>query len=304
MDRPPSLNAVRYFSVAARLRSFTAAARELNVTQGAVSRMVQSLEHDLGVALFSRNGRFIALTPAGESYHASVSTALDAIAAASNAVRRSSSHDPLSLVVTTGFATRWLVSRLSEFASLHPDIQVNILGNDPEDTSYGPRAHMVIRYGSPPWRGGVATRLPLGTLGVVCAPELVSMAPLTGPADLVGRPLLSHTAGELDLWHEFFAHFGLDVPDMGQAPRFNQLLMLAEAAISGLGFALIPLFLYEAELRSGRLVRAIPQVTESSRGYYITHVRGAESDRKIRIFKAWLMHRARESQKSLSSGNE
>lgn len=294
MDRLPSLTAVRYFAVAARLLSFTAAARELNVTQGAVSRMVQALEQELGTPLFARNGRFITLTPAGEQYSAAVSAALRAIEAASNAVRQTTANEPLSLVVTTGFATRWLVSRLAEFASLHPDIHVNILGNDPDDAGYGGRAHMVIRYGVPPWSGSVATRLPLGALGVVCAPQLVALAPLTGPQDLVGRPLLTHTAGELDLWHEYFAHFGLDVPDLGQAPRFNQLLMLAEAAISGLGFALVPLFLYEAELKSGRLVQAIPQVLDASRGYFITHVQGADNDRKLQLFKKWLVSRARQ----------
>jgi LysR family transcriptional regulator, glycine cleavage system transcriptional activator len=295
MDRLPSLNAVRYFSVAARLQSFTAAARELNVTQGAVSRMVQSLEQELGTPLFVRNGRFIALTPTGEKYYGGVSAALRAIEAASNAARQSGTNDPLSLVVTTGFATRWLVSRLSDFNRLHSDIHVNILGNDPDDAGYGHRAQMIIRYGSPPWSGCVATRLPLGVLGVVCAPELVTLKPLNGPEDLIGRTLLTHTAEERDLWREYLAHFGLEVPDLGHAPRFNQLLMLAEAAVSGLGFALVPLFLYEAELKSGRLVQAIPQVLDASRGYFITHVQGADNDRKLQLFKKWLVSRARQS---------
>lgn len=292
MERIPSLNAVRYFAVAARLRSFTAAAQELNVTQGAVSRMVQSLELELGCPLFARNGRFIQLTPEGESYRQKVSVALAMIEEASNAVRQTRDDASLSLIVTTGFATRWLVSRLPGFRNSHPDIQIEILGNDPDDAGYGQQADLAIRYGAPPWPGVEETRLPLGELGVVCAPELVAMDALTVPADLISKPLLTHTAEARDLWAEYFEHFGLPRPDLGRASRFNQLLMLAEAAISGQGFALVPLFLYEAELKSGRLVKAIPQTYNARRGYYITHAKAADNQRRIRLFKKWLINLA------------
>jgi LysR family transcriptional regulator, glycine cleavage system transcriptional activator len=294
MDRSPSLKAVHYFSVAARLKSFTAAATELNVTQGAVSRMVQSLERDLNVSLFERNGRFITLTSDGERYAGEVHQALQIIQKASSAVRSASSKGPLSLVVTTGFATRWLVPRLSDFHRAHPDISVEILGNEPDDPAYGSRAQIVVRYGQPPWRGHIATRLPLGELGVVCAPELATRAQLNGPEDLFGHPLLTHTADERDLWREYFANYNIESPDLGHGPRFNQLLMLAEAAVSGLGYALVPLFLYESELNAGRLVQVIPHTFASCRGYFITHAPAADEERKIRLFKNWLVKTAQE----------
>lgn len=294
MDRLPSLNAVRYFAAAARLQSFTAAASELNVTQGAISRMVQSLEQDLGVQLFTRNGRFISLTPAGQTYHHEVSEALNRIGAASNLVRRSTGGEALSLIVNAGFATRWLVPRLQEFQRKHPDIHVDILGSEADEHTYGSQAQLIIRYGTEAWSGGVATRLPLGSLlGVVCSPALQAQGTLHHPEDLIGRPLLSYTGASRDLWGDYFEHFGLTLPNLGQTPRFYQLLMLAEAAVSGLGFALVPMFLFEPELRSGRLIQAIPETFKSERGYFITHQKGADHDRKVKIFKKWLIAEAK-----------
>lgn len=296
MDRPPSLNAVRYFAAAARLQSFTAAARELNVTQGAISRMVQSLELDLGVQLFTRNGRFIALTQAGQMYHQEVGEALNRIGAASNLVRRSMGGEALSLIVNAGFATRWLVPRLPEFQRSHPNIHVNILAGEADEHAYISQTHLTIRYGVAPWPGCVATRLPVGgLLGVVCSPELQAPGTLHQPEDLIGRPLLAYTGASRDLWRDYFAHFGLSLPDLGHAPRFYQLLMLAEAAVSGLGFALVPMFLFEPELRSGRLIQAIPQTFKYEGSYFITHQKGADSDRNAQIFKTWLLAKTKHS---------
>lgn len=291
MDRFPSLNAVRCFAAAARLRSFTAAARELNVTQGAVSRMVQTLEHDLGVQLFTRNGRFINLTPVGEHYHQEVSAALNRIGAASSLVRRSAGGEALSLIANAGFATRWLVPRLPDFQRRHPDIHVDILASEADEQAFRSKAHLTIRYGAGPWAGCVTTRMPLASvLGVVCAPALHTPKTMHGPAGLIGQPLLAYTGASRDPWGDFFEHFGLPAPDLGLAPRFYQLLMLSEAAIAGLGFALVPLFLLEPELRSGRLVQAIPQTFDPDRGYYITHDPGADHDRKVKVFKKWLLN--------------
>ncbi len=295
MERLPSLNAVRYFEAAARHLSFTAAALELHVTQGAISRMVQSLEEELQVPLFTRNGRFIALTPAGQAYHEEISHALQRIAAASLQVRRGATEEALNVIVSAGFAARWLVPRLSSFQKSHPKIHINLLGNEAEELSRSHKTTVTIRYGKGPWPGYVATRLPLGSeLGVVCSPALLAACgPLHGPEDLIGKPLLAYTGGVRDLWQDYFECYQLPTSELMHARQFYQLLMLAEAAVSGLGFALVPLFLLEPELQSGRLVRALSQRYESDRAHYILYPKALEHEHKVKLFKKWLLAQAR-----------
>lgn len=130
-------------------------------------------------------------------------------------------------------------------------------------------------------------------MGVVCSPELKATKTLNSPSDLLGRPLLTHTANaDTSFWAEYFTHYGLTQPNLDLAPRFHQLLLLAEAAIGGLGFALVPLFLFQAELNAGRLVLAVNQTFTSARGYFVTHTSGAAHDYKVRVFKQWLMREA------------
>lgn len=295
MERLPSLNAVRYFEAAARHLSFTAAALELHVTQGAVSRMVQSLEEGLQVPLFTRSGRFIALTPAGQAYHEEIRQALQRIEAASLQVRRGATEEALNVIVSAGFAARWLVPRLSNFQKNYPGIHINLLGHETAELSRSHKTTVTIRYGKGPWPGYVATKLPLGSeLGVVCSPELLATCgPLQRPEDLIGKPLLAYTGGARDLWQDYFERYQLPTSELTQARHFYQLLMLAEAAVSGLGFALVPLFLLEPELRSGRLVHALPQGYQSDRAHYILHPKALETEHKVKLFKKWLLAEAR-----------
>jgi LysR family transcriptional regulator, glycine cleavage system transcriptional activator len=293
-DRLPSLKAVHYFASAARLQSFTAAGGELHVTQAAVSRMIQSLEQDLGVQLFDRRGRWISLTVAGKTYHKKVSEGLALIASASSQLRQGRDSGTLTLVVNRGFATLWLVRHLSDFQRQHPQMQITLLDEEAGVQARDDPAGVMIRFGSPPWPGEVATRLPVGpVIGVVCAPGLLAGKPMRHPKDLARLPILAYAGGRYDRWGEFFRHFGLPPPDLERSTRFFQLLALREAALSGLGVALVPLFLFEEELAGGRLVKAIAQTMESKDGYYVIHAKGADSEDKVRSFKRWLLARTR-----------
>ncbi len=294
IERLPSLKAVRYFASAARLQSFTAAATELHITQAAVSRMIQTLEEELGVQLFDRKGRWISLSPAGEAYYKRVSEGLALIASASSLARMGRDTGVLTLVVNRGFATLWLVRHLSDFKQQHPQIQITLLDDDADGRGRDNPGRVMIRFGSPPWPGDIATRLPVGpSIGAVCAPSLLTGKRLRHPKDLAQLSLLSYAVGKYDRWGEFFDHFGLPPPDLERGTRFYQLLTLREAALSGLGAALVPLFLFEEDLLSGRLVKAIPQTMETVDGYYITHAKGADSEGKVRSFKRWLLARTR-----------
>ncbi len=290
MNRLPSLNAIRCFSVAAKLQSFTAAANELNVTQSAVSRLVQSLEQELGTPLFTRNGRFIELTPPGKRFYEEVSVALDLIRQASRQIRQEVQSEDLAVIVSSGFATRWLVPRLPDFHRRHPGVRISILASEIDEKLVANRTHVRIRYGAGPWAGYVANRLPVSSaLGVVCAPALCPPGGLKEPRNLIGKPLIAYTSESRDLWSEYFRHFGLALPDLTKVARFHQLLMLAEAAMAGLGFALVPLFLFESELSSGRLVQALPQTVNSMRGYFVLHKKSEDADFRIQVFRKWLL---------------
>ncbi|MBI3900421.1 MAG: transcriptional regulator GcvA [Gammaproteobacteria bacterium] len=293
--RLPSLNAVRSFEAAARSLSFTKAAQELHVTQGAVSRMVQTLEQELGMPLFKRVGRSIELTPAGSAYYAQVGEALDRIAAATRALQRAQDGGMLSISVLPTFAMRWLVPRLSSFQQLYPDILVDVTASEHAVNFATESIDVAIRYGLGQWPDTEATRVMHDTVGVFCAPALLQGGtPLRTPADLPKHRLLQHTTRP-EAWSEFFAACGLPSPNMRHAPGFEHFFMIIEAAATGMGAAILPLFLAHDELASGRLVQAFAQTHKRKHGYYLVHARAAASVRKIKVFKEWLIAEAKKS---------
>ncbi|MGF6734111.1 LysR family glycine cleavage system transcriptional activator [Paraburkholderia youngii] len=295
MKRLPSLTAVRYFEVAARLQSFTAAAAELHVTQGAISRMIQTLEEQLEVRLFERNGRWISLTPVGRTYHEQITVGLNQIAEAGSRLKESADQSTLILSVNVGF-TLWLVQNISEFRAKFPDIQVDVLAEELKELDYDAPVHARIRYGSPPWPGyDSICLLDTTEAGVVCSPRMKQQVDVHEPADLLTAPLLSIAGTREEPWQKFFEQHGLQMPSLGKSPRFLQMLMMREAAMSGLGFGLVPLFLFQRDFRDGRLVQAIPHTCTIQHGYHLLYRKGEDLNPKLKIFKKWLLARLRAS---------
>ncbi|WP_322057893.1 LysR substrate-binding domain-containing protein [Paraburkholderia sp. J63] len=298
MKRLPSLTAVRYFEVAARLQSFTAAAAELHVTQGAISRMIQTLEEQLEVRLFERNGRWISLTPVGRTYHEQITAGLNQIAEAGSRLKESADQSTLILSVNVGF-TLWLVQNISEFRARYPDIQVDVLAEELKELDYDAPVHARIRYGSPPWPGYDSICLLDTTVaGVVCSPCMKQQANVHEPADLLTAPLLSVAGAREEPWQNYFEHYGLRMPSLGKSPRFLQMLMMREAAMSGLGFGLVPLFLFQQDFRDGRLVQAIPHTCAIHHGYHLLYHKGEDLNPRLKIFKKWLLARLQASIRS------
>ncbi|MFD2263258.1 LysR substrate-binding domain-containing protein [Lacibacterium aquatile] len=291
----PSLNAIRSFASAGRHLSFTAAAAELNVTQGAVSRLVQSLEREVGVALFTRRGRSIELTRIGAEYHRRISAALLEIAAASDDVRPRGQGAKLSINVLPTLALRWLVPRLADFQARHPEVHVEVTAGDGAADLDTLACDMAIRFGAPPFPGAEAHLLMGEAVGVICSPEFLRHAPpIRSVKDLPGQRLLRHTTRP-DAWSNFLKYHDIAAPDLSRAQGFEHFFMLAEAAAAGMGVALIPLFLIDAELRSGRLIQAVPDLFSEAGGYYLLHRSGAERNSNLRMFKVWLMEQAENS---------
>lgn len=290
--RLPSLNAVRSFDAAARHLSFTLAARELHVTQGAISRMVQALEAELGMPLFHRMGRSLVLTAAGAAYHPQIEDALGRIATATRAVRHLNGGNVLGISVLPTFAMRWLVPRLPRFQQLHPDILVDITTNERLVNFSAEPVDIGVRYGMGQWPQTEATLFMHEDVAVFAAPSLLQRGPpLRQPSDLTAHRLLQHTTRP-DAWQCFLAHFKLPAPDTRQSPGFEHFFMVIEAAANGMGLALLPQFLAQDAVASGRLVQALEQTQRNDKSYYIAHAVGAGNIRKIRLAKEWLLAEA------------
>jgi len=292
--RLPSLNAMESFAAAARHLSFTAAARELYVTHGAISRMVRGLEADLGVALFRRAGRSVELTAAGAAYYPQVAEALDRITTATRLVRGMNGGNVLSIAALPTLAMRCLAPRLVHFQQRHPEILVDLVARDGPIDFSTERADAVICYGSGQWNGVEATLLLREEIGVYCSPALLQerVAPLREPADLVRRRLLTHSTRP-NAWSEYLAAFSIPTREFKRTAGFEHFFMTIEAAVAGMGIALLPSFLVRDELASGRLVQPFAHTIRPSNAYYLLNAAEGCSVRKIRLFKAWLIEEAR-----------
>jgi LysR family transcriptional regulator, glycine cleavage system transcriptional activator len=300
-DTPsPSLNAVRSFAVSARCLSFTKAARELHVTQGAINRMVRALEADLGVRLFNRVGRSLELTPAGASYYPPLVQALDLIQSATRSVRAFNGGNVLSINVPATFAMRWLVPRLQKFREEYPEILVDITTKDGPIDFTRDRVDIAVIYGSGKAAGVQTVRMMTEEMGVFCAPALLERKPpLRAPSDLP-RHCLLHNSTRPDAWKHYATAFG--VLEIGiQAVTFEHFFMVIEAAAAGMGVALLPLYLAQHELLSGRLVQPFAQTLKPAEGYYAAHAPEAKHIRKVSIFKRWLIKEAGASASTAAS---
>jgi LysR family glycine cleavage system transcriptional activator len=287
--RLPSLNALRAFAVAGRHLSFTRAAEELHVTQGAVSRLVQQLETDLGVTLFRRSPRGLALTEAGAAYLPALSDAFERMTAATKLVARSSRPaNHLAITMLPTFAMRWFMPRLADFQRLNPDITVDVTSADrPVDFAHEP-VDVGIQYGSGQWPDELAAEFLFPeTVVLVASPALLKGKPIKKPEDVKRHTLLTHSTRP-EAWAEWFSMAGLKGA-ASRGPAFEHFFMSIEAAVNGLGLALVPDFYVTGEMRDGRLVEPLPMHRVSRPGgYYLLHLKTRERDPAIRVFRTWL----------------
>ena len=277
------LNALRAFEASARHLSFTKAGLELRVTQAAVSHQVKSLEEFLGVRLFRRLPRGLALTDEG---HALVPVLADSFGRIRGTLERFE-NGHFREVVTVGtvgtFATGWLLPRLQEFCQAHPYVDLRILTNNNRVDIAGEGIDYAIRFGDGLWRGTNATRLFGAPLSPVCAPEIARR--LRRPEDLEREVLLrSYRADEWACW---FAAAGVACPAV-RGPIFDSSVTMAEAAAQGAGVALVPVRMFERELRETRLVAPF-DIEVSAGDYWLTSLKVKEETAGMRAFRTWLV---------------
>lgn len=289
-DKLGQLNTLRVFDVAARCLSYTRAAEELYLTQSAISRAIHILEAQLGVPLFQRRGPRVCLTAEGENFHRIVSESLRRIDAAASAVGNLPCNNRLTISSSPYFTSSWLIPRLSSLKKAAPDLSIDILGSETLPDFDIDCTDVAICLGSGQWPGMEATRLVDERVAVYCAPAyLGSYGKVVSVADLRTEALLIHT-GHTSGWETLFYLSGFPAPDFSLASRFQQFDMVLEAAIHGLGFALMPAVAAEPQVRLGRLVRVLPEHSVPERAYYLVVPKRPHVPDKIALFKDWLFH--------------
>lgn len=268
-----------------RLGSASAAATELNLTQGAVSRQLQVLEGQLGVTLFLRESGRLRLTPAAQDFAAEARRALQALSRASLALRANPEGGSLNLAILPAFGMHWLAPRLPRFAQDHPEVTVNLSTRlRPFDFATQP-FDAAIHYGRDDWPGTRAMKLMDEDILAVGAPDLLP-CPLASAADVLDLPLLQLDSRTGD-WGRWLAHHG----HPGHRPPamlFDQFATMMQAAIHGLGLALLPLYLIARELDEGRLRPACGPPLRALGSYFLVWPRDRAPRPPLARFLAFL----------------
>lgn len=283
MDRAQlPLNALRAFEAAARHLSFTRAAIELCVSQGAVSHQVASLESRLGTSLFRRLPRGLALTDEGHALMPVIGDSLDRIGATLDRFVGGQMQETLTLGVVGTFAIGWLIPRLERFSSAHPEIDLRVMTNNNRVDLAGEGLDYAIRFGDGAWHGTHAQPLMSAPFTPLCTPAIAER--LSTPSSLANALLLrSYRADE---WPRWFAAAGLTEPRL-TGPIFDSSAVMIAAAEAGHGVALAPLAMFERQLANERLVRPFPQQVDLGQ-YWLTRLNSRRISDAMQSFATWL----------------
>ena len=288
MRRLPSLNGLRAFEAAARHGSFAAAGADLHVTQAAVSRMVKLLEARIGFALFERHANRLELTWQGKALLPGLTAAFDSIANLTAQVAAMSAVPVLTVGVGPSFAMRWLIPRLADFHSAHPDIEVRIATGGAINP-IGADWTCGIVLGEGEWPGFDAQILFSADLFPVCVPVIARR--LASPGELRRETLLevAHSPEDWPLW---LKAAGLKLRPEKRSPRFDAYALALQAAADGLGIA-IGLRPYVADdLAAGRLVAPFPLTVPKGKAWYLIWPPARRDDPAFIAFRRWLTARS------------
>ena len=297
--RLPPLNGLKAFEAAARSESFTRAAEELNVTQGAVSHQVKALEDTLGLKLFHRERQRLILTEAGRDYLAVIRDALDQIAVGTERLLQRQESGVLTVSTSPDFAAKWLVNRLSRFAEKHPGVDLRVSATTHYVDFARDDVDVAIRHGDGNWPGLEVQRLYSERLFPVCSPKLVAgRNRIRKAADLLKFPLLR--LEDAKNWTRLFEAAGVKAT-VGPGPVLNRASMLIDAAIDGQGIALARTALAAWDLINGRLVRPIDVSLRMANTYWIVCPKAVSNMPKIAAFRNWVFAEVAEDVRRLKA---
>jgi LysR family transcriptional regulator, glycine cleavage system transcriptional activator len=296
--RLPPMNALKAFEAAARHESFTKAAQELHLTQGAVSHQVKALETALGTNLFVREHQRLIITKAGRDYLAVVRDALDRLALGTDRLMQHQRSGALTVSVSPDFAAKWLVHRLGRWAKAQPDLEVRVSATLRHVDLTREDVDLAVRHGKGDWPGHDAVRLCTESLFPVCSPSLLAKARIAKPADLLQFPLLH--LENWDTWSQWFEAAGVEKPRM-RGPAFNHASLLIDAAVNGQGIALARTTLAAADLIAGRLIKLLDVSLRTRSNYWIVCPQASATLRKVAMFRDWLLAEAAQDLRQLKA---
>ena len=290
LRRLPPLNALKAFEAAARHESFTRAAEELCVTQGAVSHQVKALEAELGIKLFNRERQRLIITEAGRDYLTVLRDAFDRMAVGTERLIQRQSAGVLTVSTSPDFAAKWLVHRLGRFAEAHSGIDLRVSATLHHVDFAREDVDLAVRHGDGSWPGLDVVRLSSEQLFVVCSPKLLSgRQRVSKPSDVLKFPLLY--LDDRKTWSKWLEAAGIDA-ELPQGPVLNRASMVIDAAVDGQGIALARTTLAAWDLLNGRLVRPFAETLRLSKTYWIICPKATSKLPKIAIFRDWLLAEA------------
>ena len=300
LRRLPPLNSLKAFEAAARHESFTRAADELCVTQGAVSHQVKALEGELGIKLFNRERQRLIITESGREYLAVLRDALDRIALGTERLVQRQKSGVLTVSTSPDFAAKWLVNRLGRFSETPPDIDLRISATMHHVDFAREEVDVAVRHGEGDWPGLEAARLSSEQLFAVCSPKLLSgPRRIREPADLLRYPLLH--LDDRTHWMRWLEAAGIVDGTPVHGPVLNRASMLIDAAIDGQGIALARTTLAAWDLINGRLVRPFATALPLSKTYWIVAPKATWALPKIVSFRDWLVAEAADDARRLKT---
>lgn len=277
------LNSLRAFEAAARHLSFTNAAIELRVTPAALSHQVKALEDRLGMSLFRRLPRGLALTDEGRTMLPVLTDGFDRIATLLERLTGDNPGEVINVGVVGTFAVAWLFPRLDEFRAANPAIDLRISTNNNRVDLAEEGLDLAIRFGDGAWHSTDATLLFTPAFTPLCSPEVARR--LARPADLIGERLLrSYRVAD---WRDWLEAAEVTVPAI-RGPIFDSAGLMAIAAMRGLGVALAPVDLFASDLEAGRLVRPFDVEVELG-SYFLTRLKSRPLSPAMAAFSDWLL---------------
>lgn len=284
----PSTRDLCCFESVVRNGSVTRAAHELNMTQSAVSRRIAFLEEVLGQKLFIREKQKVIPTAAAQEYAESLRRLINGIEVATTRIlTHGRKGGTLVLACLPTFGSRWLVPRLNRFLDSNPGIDINLVSKISRFSFEGEGPHAAIYFGEGEWPGAEMRYLMPESVVPVAAPSLVGPRPFPAAEGLANMTLIQHTTRP-ELWRDWLNFAGLPSANGTVGPKFEYYALVIEAAVAGIGVALLPELLVRRELQSGLLVRALDPPMHCREAYYYVYPRKFADNPNVACFGSWL----------------
>lgn len=299
----PSLSALHAFEAAARFMNFTKAAEDLGLTQSGISRQIRNLEDFLGVTLFHRSGPRLVLTEIGATYYRDLALTLDRLQEISiDAVRGRSVDSSLMIGTHHTLASRWLPARLGAFIAAHPEIPIEVSPALPTTDFDTTRFDITILRGAGTWLHTRSIELFAEKLAVVASPDLIAAGETLDPLDFFKFPMLQN-ASRPSLWLHWLRVAGLSYNGRIQGNRFAHNDMLINAAVHGIGIAVIPICYIERELARGELHMPFGEAIRSGDSYYAVYPERKSHQPSVILFRDWLIRQTRKYERITTGDN-